>query len=224
MEPVIFEAASGASEVGANAYLIEAGGRRILLDAGARQPGKAKTPGAPAWVQNIEPPDACWISHAHWDHLGGLAALKARFPRLACFCSADTRELAKIVLKTDTDRSRQRRAQDPALAMLLNAVGTREYFDPLRFSPTLATKNADSAAPVKFRAMSFGAGHIAGAEMLLLEVERGAARPFRMLYTGDFCGHDQVLRRGAPFPQSGADFEIDMMLMEGVLATEEDVD
>lgn len=224
MEPVIFEAASGASEVGANAYLIEAGGRRMLLDAGARQPGKSKTPAAPAWVQRIGAPDACWISHAHWDHLGGLGALKARFPRLACYCSAPTRELAKIALKTDAGRSRQPGTQAPALASLLNAVESREYFDPLRFSPPLAPGSADTPAPVKFRAMSFAAGHIAGAQMLLLEVDRGAARPFRVLYTGDFCGHDQVLCCGALFPRSGPDFEIDMMLMEGVLATQKEVD
>src|SRR5690554_6608067 len=224
MDQVIFEAASGASEVGANAYLIEAGGRRILLDAGARQPGKAQASGAPEWVHEIAPPDACWISHAHWDHLGALGALKARFPRLACFCSAQTRELAKIVLKTDADRSRRRGTQEAALATLLNAVGSREYFDPLRYSPPMTPMDNDIDAPVKFRAMSFGAGHIAGAKMLLLEVERGAARPFRILYTGDFCGHDQVLQSGALFPRSGADFEIDMMLMEGILATQKDAD
>ncbi|AWV90479.1 MBL fold metallo-hydrolase [Bradymonas sediminis] len=213
MKQVTFEALSGASEIGANAYLIAAGGRRILLDAGAREPGKAKTPPAPEWVQKIEAPDACWISHAHWDHLGGLSALKARFPRLPCFCAPSTRQLAKVALKRG-------RARDAALATQLNTIVSREYFDPLRFSMPTASSGADSGERVKFRAMSFPAGHIAGAELLLLEVDQGGARPFRILYTGDFCGHDQVLRSGALFPRGSADFPIDIMLMEGVLATQ----
>lgn len=220
MEKIIFEAASGASEIGANAYIIEAGGRRLLLDAGARQPGKSSTAAAPAWVQNIARPDTCWISHAHWDHLGGLGALKSRFPRLACFSAPGTRRLAKLALKRAGGRS----SNESALAAQLNRVASREYFDPLRYSPSNKSVGADTGAEAKFRAISFPAGHIAGAELLLLEIDRGSTRPFRILYTGDFCGHDQVLRKGALFPQTGADFPVDVMIMEGVLATQKEAD
>lgn len=60
--------------------------------------------------------------------------------------------------------------------------------------------------------------------MLLIEIEVGGDRPFRLLYTSDFCGHDQPGVAGALFPRTGDVFPIDVMVMEGVLATRKEYD
>ncbi|WP_168210910.1 MBL fold metallo-hydrolase [Persicimonas caeni] len=206
MSEISFEAACGAAELTANAYLVQAHGVRLLLDAGARQNR------APAWLDALEAPDACWLSHAHWDHLGALGPLKARWPRLTCLATSQTRRLARHALALgglDGDRA-------SALASQLQSVPERQYFE-------LSTY-ADNPAAQKFRAMVFEAGHIPGAGMLLVEVDVGQERPFRILYTSDFCGHDQPGVPGALFPRTGQAFPIDVMVMEGVLATRKEYD
>ncbi|MFW5968540.1 MAG: MBL fold metallo-hydrolase RNA specificity domain-containing protein, partial [Persicimonas sp.] len=98
----------------------------------------------------------------------------------------------------------------------LQVVGWRRYFDAGRIA---AHPAADGV-----RLMVFPAGHIPGAAMILVEVDRGDQRPFRLLYTGDFCAHDQPLVEGALFPKTGESFPIDVLVMEGVLATNEEAD
>ncbi len=196
MSEVSFEAACGASELSANAYVVQAHGCRLLLDAGARQNR------APGWIDDIDAPDACWLSHAHWDHLGALGPLKARWPRLACLATERTRRLARHALALGgLDRGRA-----SALASQLQSVPYRRYFELSSYT--------DSPGAQKFRAMVFEAGHIPGAGMLLVEIEVGDERPFRLLYTSDFCGHDQPGVPGALFPQTGDAFPVDVMVME----------
>jgi Cft2 family RNA processing exonuclease len=206
MSQVSFIAACGASELSANAYVVQAHGHRLLLDAGAVQ-GQS-----PDWVDQIAAPDICWVSHAHWDHLGSLGPLKARFPRLECLSSVPTRRLASIALATaglDPQRAH-------ALALQLRGVPMRRYVE--------LSSILDTPAAKKFRMMVFPAGHIPGAGMVVVEIDVGGERPFRLLYTGDFCGHDQPAVPGALFPKTGADFSIDVMIMEGVLATQKGLD
>lgn len=201
MNPVSFCAVRGASELSANAFVIEAHGCRLLLDAGARQGRR------PGWVGAIERPEMCWVSHVHWDHAGALAPLLSRWPRLGCVCSAPTRRLAPMALASGgVDPARAQ-----AVASQLQAVPSRRYFGLARYS--------DNPGVQKFQLMHFPAGHLPGAAMLLVEVDIGGERPFRLLYTGDFCGHDQPLTPGALFPRAGSDFPIDVLVMEGVLAT-----
>ncbi len=201
MNKISFRAASGASELSANAFVLEALGVRVLLDAGAPQ----QRP--PGWVDQIARPEVCWISHVHWDHMGALAGLRERFPRLACLSTPTTRRLAGPALALGgVEQARAR-----ALGSQLQALPSRQYFELSRLS--------DNPQAEKFRLMAFPAGHIPGAAMLLVEIDRGPTRPFRLLYTGDFCGHDQPLCPGALFPRTGADFGVDVLVMEGVLAT-----
>lgn len=233
MSEIIFYALAGASELGANAYLIRAGGFRLLLDAGAAEPRrgaktKTKRP-EPDWVQTTPQPHICWISHAHWDHIGALAALKARFPRLSCLSSQPTRALGAHALLARGESAGRSATRGAALAAQLQALKSREYFELADFLSSAERrallKESGADAPPGLRAMSFPAGHIPGARMLLVEVARpDKAAPFRLLYTGDFCGHDQPLVDGALFPRTGPDFAIDALIMEGVLATQRGAD
>lgn len=206
MSPIEFRAIRGGAQLGANAYLIEAHGVSVLLDAGARQGRR------PVWVDQLDEPALCWLSHAHWDHLGALPRLRQRFPTAACLASRTTRRLAEVSLTLSGVED----ARAAALASQLQSVPLRQYFSLSRFS--------DKPGAAKFRGMLFEAGHMPGAAMLLLEIDRGADRPFRLLYTGDFCLHDQPLTAGAMVPGTGEGFPIDVLVMEGVLATNETCD
>jgi hypothetical protein len=69
------EVLSGLGEKAPAAILIEAEGKRLLLDAGgALHPGQST-----AWTEGLDV-DAVLISHDHVDHIGGVAALPAELP------------------------------------------------------------------------------------------------------------------------------------------------
>lgn len=72
---VRIEALSGLGDKAPAAILVEAEGRRLLLDAGgALHPGQSL-----AWVDGLDV-DAVLISHDHFDHVGGVSALPAELP------------------------------------------------------------------------------------------------------------------------------------------------
>lgn len=74
MSPRI-EVLSGLGDKAPAAILVEAHGKRLLLDAGgALHPGQST-----AWARELDV-DAVLISHDHIDHIGGVAALPAEVP------------------------------------------------------------------------------------------------------------------------------------------------
>nr|WP_163501892.1 MBL fold metallo-hydrolase [Halomonas socia] len=69
------EVLSGLGAKAPAAILVEAEGRRLLLDAGgALYPGQSM-----AWAEGLDV-DAVLISHDHFDHIGGVSALPAELP------------------------------------------------------------------------------------------------------------------------------------------------
>lgn len=69
------EVLSGLGDKAPAAILVEAEGRRLLLDAGgALHPGQSI-----AWAEGLDV-DAVLISHDHFDHIGGVSALPAELP------------------------------------------------------------------------------------------------------------------------------------------------
>jgi Cft2 family RNA processing exonuclease len=76
---------AGGGGIGSSAYLVEWGGKRLLLDCGIGGSGR-----------HAELPsdlDAVILSHAHGDHMGGLPELLRRQPELRIYCSKPTKLL-----------------------------------------------------------------------------------------------------------------------------------
>ena len=94
----------GADEVGASAVLVEAGGRRVLVDAGIRMSGLAgdKLPDLSA-IDRAGGLDACLVTHAHTDHTGALALVVERHPACPVYATAPTAALTRV-LQHDAQR------------------------------------------------------------------------------------------------------------------------
>ncbi len=216
---------SGGAHLGANAFLLriqisaeidaqsdennapsEPQKLEILLDAGATSTGQ------PKWLNDLQQPDLVWISHVHWDHIGALPHLVERFRRLPVLASTPSCELAGLAMSFASGDKRKTLARSNAIAQGMRAMKYRTYYE------LDALTGQASNMPV--RLMTFEAGHLLGAAMLLIEIDRVDQHPFRVLYSGDFCTHDQAWLPGAAIPRPSADFQIDVFICEGVLATD----
>ena len=81
---ISFTNISGAEEIGANCYLLEMDGTRIVLDSGMhpKKEGKAAMPD----FDSLEPNsvEAVFLSHSHLDHLGTLLCFRRNSQRRRC--------------------------------------------------------------------------------------------------------------------------------------------
>lgn len=194
--PIELTPIRGGREVGPVALVVETGDCRVLLDCGSSGRGAAD------WARELGDVDAVWVSHAHVDHCGALPELVDGRPHLDFVCSPGTERLVAYALAGHPACDRQRAVD---ITEGFRTPPVRSWFEIPR-----------GGAGASIRAMAFPAGHILGASMILLEI---GEEPTRILYTGDFCCHDQPFVRGAAVPKPGGSFEIDVFVMEGILAT-----
>src|SRR5437879_11163147 len=97
------------TEIGANSYYFEAGGRRLILDCGMH-PKDAGENALPNWKpiegQTI---DAILITHAHQDHIGTLPVLMRHQPHARIFMTEATSEIGSLLLHNSVNvMTRQR--------------------------------------------------------------------------------------------------------------------
>src|SRR5262245_47188042 len=152
-------------------HLVEAGGRRLLLDCGlARGPREwarqrnCRFPVAPGEI------DAVVLSHAHVDHCGNLPNLVKQGFRGPIYCTPPTRDLLAIIL-ADSARIQEEEAY------VLNVLERPEELDCLYSYPdarqtvrqTVAgpyDESADIGGGVRLRFTD--AGHILGSAVTSL--------------------------------------------------------
>ena len=205
-------------------YLLEIGGKRLVLECGLYQGKRAESmarntgfPFDPAGVQAVV------LSHAHIDHSGNLPNLVKRGFSGDIVCTFATRDLASIMLvdsaniqESDAEfvsRQLAKKGQpavkplytvadaDKALRQFL-AVG---YERPMRVMDGVTVTFKD-------------AGHILGSAQVILDLEEGG-RKLRFLFSGDLGrGHDPILRD--PQPVEG----VDVLQVESTYGTREHAD
>lgn len=188
---------SGAKAGEPNAHELRWSEGSVLLDCGAGA-------GGAAYLERIKRPDVVWISHAHGDHSGALLAVFERWPGIKVLATKETRQLLRFALGSGA-----------APARVEAAVSRVSVVEWRRFRELPGVPGA--------RIMALEAGHIPGAAMALLELE-GEEGLRRVLYTGDFCTHDQVITKGAGVPVVSDEFRIDLAISEAVLATDKEAD
>lgn len=174
-----------AGTVTGSRYLVQAGGRKVLVDCGLFQGYKPLR--LRNWAPFPTPPreiDAVVLTHAHLDHSGYLPALVRDGFGGPIFCSEGTRELAEILLP-DSGRLQEEEAQ----------YANRKRFSKHRPALPLYTEDHARAALKRFRAVRFAepfasapglfaelrpAGHMVGASFVRLSTDATS-----VLFSGD---------------------------------------
>ena len=199
----------GVGSVTGSKYLLESGGKKVLIDCGLFQGEKELR--ERNWQDppfNPQELDAVIITHAHIDHTGYLPRLVKLGYKGKVFTSGATADLLKILLP-DSGRLQEEEADyrnrhnltthSPALPLydendardaLKLLVGVRNNGEPLEICEG-------------FKASFTVAGHIMGASLVLVEMEN--ARPngesVKFLFSGDLGHYDQpIVKDPAPPP------------------------
>ena len=200
-------------------HLVEANGKKILLDCGLYQ-GHRKE----AFEKNrnlpIDPKtlDYVILSHAHIDHSGNLPQLARQGFRGRVFARHATMELCNVMLrdscflqKRDLEYVNKRRRRD----------GTK-LFEPLYdekdvellmqlFTPIHMHEPREIAPGITLE--FFNAGHILGSALVQLDIKSDRGRNHRLLFSGDLGQPNQPILRHFEYP-SGAD----ILLIESTYA------
>jgi Cft2 family RNA processing exonuclease len=193
------------TEIGANSYLLEIAGRKIVLDAGLH-PRKLAEEALPSY--RLIPDgsvSSIFISHAHQDHIGSLPLLMRRQPQAHVFMTEATAKLSEIMLHNSVNvMTRQREDLGLAIYPLFTHRETEEATAVWQKGQvgqrwSLAgerASNDESENSFEF----FEAGHILGAVGILFRSEGK-----RIFYTGDVNFSDQSLVLKAAFPEEPLD-------------------
>ena len=194
-----------ANEIGANCYLLELDGVRIVIDAGMHP----KEDGAAALPRYEDLPhdsiDAVLISHSHLDHVGTLPVLLADQPSARVFMTPPTAALADALLHNSVNVMTSQRAE---LGILEYPFFTHRGLDEdvARFEARDYERSFDLDPDGRVKATFHDAGHILGSAGILIE---GGGK--RVFYTGDIRFEDHALMKGARFPELDA---IDALIVE----------
>jgi metallo-beta-lactamase family protein len=200
-------------------HLVEANGKRILLDCGLFQGNRKE-----AFEKNRQTPvdpatlDAVVLSHAHIDHSGNLPTLARHGFRGKVYSTPATRDLCDIMLRD----SAYLQMRDLEIVNKKRAAQGKNRFEPLyeqqdvdkimsRFETEPLKRQADLGSGVT---LTFhNAGHILGSALVQLDVTQAAGRSRRLLFSGDLGNPGQPILRDFDFPQGA-----DVLLIESTYA------
>lgn len=204
---VHFHGAAG--EVTGSMHLVEAAGRRILLDCGMIQGGRG------AEARNFEPfpfdpasIDALVVSHAHIDHIGRIPRLVWQGFRGPVFVQRAGAELMPVMLldaaslaENDAEReNRRRRAGEPEAMPLFTRHDVQGVLKRLRPLDYDARTQIVPGVEIALR----DAGHILGSAIVELWADGR-----KLVFSGDLGPHGTPILRD-PTPVR----EADLVLME----------
>lgn len=188
-----------AGEVTGSQHLLEAGGRRVLLDCGLFQGHRAEAYAKNRQFRcNPKDLDAVILSHAHIDHCGNLPGLyKAGF-RGPVFCTRATADVASIML-LDSARIQQ----EDAKYLRNHLAPGHPPVEPL-YDETDARRISRACEPLDygqwhelapdFRLRFSDAGHILGSAIVEIELHDGGESR-RIVFTGDLGRRNLPLLR-----------------------------
>lgn len=175
---ISFTNISGAEEIGANCYLLEMDGTRVVLDSGMhpKREGLAAMPQFDVLEPNSV--EAVFLSHSHLDHLGTLPVLQEKQPSAEVFMTPAAAALSEVMLHNSVNVMSAKRLD---LGIVEYPFFTHADLD--RLSDSWNAKSCNEVFRVGFRPES--AGHLLRCRAHS-GVRRGNAgervRPYGVLY------------------------------------------
>jgi metallo-beta-lactamase family protein len=200
-------------------HLVEANGKRLLLDCGLYQ-----GPRKEAFEKNRRMPvdpatlDAVVLSHAHIDHSGNLPTLARHGFRGKVYCTPATRDLCDILLRdsaflqlrdlefVNTKRAQQGKTLFEPLYEQADVDAIMRHFQP---EPLKRAVDLGSGISLVFH----NAGHILGSALVQLDVKDASGHARRLLFSGDLGQPGQPILRDFDTPQGA-----DVLLIESTYA------
>ena len=181
---------------GAN-FLLEFGGKKILVDCGMLQgAGEAKTENAKKFSYDPKEVDFLFVTHAHIDHVGLIPKLYKEGFRGEIYSTAETKNIAKLLLldaaKINADKETPVYGPEDVSACFA-AWHELHYHEPKDFGG--------------FTLELFNAGHVLGSAMLKFSTPRGKS----MLFSGDIGNSPSPI-----LPDVEKVIGLDYLLMESV--------
>lgn len=195
-------------------YLVEAAGKRLLVDCGLFQ-------GSPELIERNYKPlptdpktiDYLVLTHAHLDHTGWLPVLAKSGYRGPIFANPATIELAALLLK-DSAHLQQEDARHAAKARKKRPqhIEREPLYGPEDVDPVLqAMKPMPRAGAFdispEFHIGSYDAGHILGSSSLELTIKENGKK-LVAVFSGDVGRYDQPILKDPATPPSRADLLI----------------
>jgi metallo-beta-lactamase family protein len=207
MAKITFLGAAGT--VTGSKYLIEATGKRLLVDCGLFQGSKELQ--QRNWNQfTVDPATIDWVllTHAHIDHTGYLPRLVAAGYRGPVYADAATRELCNLLLP-DSAHLQEEDAQFAARKAYSSHKQPLPLYTVALAQQALARfqeipREGDFTISPEFSVRTHDAGHILGSTWLELTITENGKKTL-VVFSGDIGRYDQVILKD-PEPPTRADF------------------
>ncbi len=190
----------GAESIGASCAVLEIDGERWVVDCGNRMKGSGaeRLPDLGA-LEEMGPPTAILVTHAHLDPIGALPILCQRFPFTPVYATAPTIDLTRVQLLDSLRIMAEEAEVEGELPLYSKAAVETLLARMIPTTPLRPMRPSPDGPEVTF----FPAGHIIGACSLGI-----AGREARVFVSGDLSVDNQRTIPGMRPPRFRADVAI----------------
>jgi len=190
--------------IGANSYLLDADGVKVILDAGMHPKEEGLTAQPRYNLIDDHTADAIFVTHSHLDHVGTLPVCAERQQNARIFLTQETAELACAMLHNSVNVMESKRTELGITDYPFFKHGQIDHMKGI-FERRNPGRKFDVDKAGKLTAEFFDAGHIMGSVGIMFEAEGK-----KVFYTGDVNFEDSTLQKGAVFPED----EVDVLIVE----------
>ena len=211
-----------AGSVTGSKYLVEAAGKKLLVDCGLFQ-GTDELKERNWKPLPVDPKsiDYLVLTHAHLDHTGWLPVLVRDGYRHSIFANPATIELANLLLK-DSGHLQEEETQDAQKHKWSKhpqprALYTSEDIDPVLQKLKPMPRSGGFDISPEFHVESYDAGHILGSNSLEVTITENGKKSV-VVFSGDIGRYDQPILND---PKTPSTKQIDLLLCESTYGDRE---